>query len=91
MATKFVKIEQLTETQVQELKIRTWSIWEKEPSSFDWYYDSTEQCFFLEGEVTVITEYGDFEIKAGDFVTFSKGLKCTWIVKKQVRKHYNFE
>jgi uncharacterized cupin superfamily protein len=46
---------------------------------------------FLEGEVTVKTEEGDYEIKAGDFVTFAKGLKCTWIVKKQVRKHYNFE
>jgi elongation factor G len=30
------------------------------------------------------------EIKAGDLVTFPQGLKCTWQVKKAVRKHYKF-
>ncbi|MBI5540869.1 MAG: cupin domain-containing protein [Bacteroidia bacterium] len=85
-----VKIEKLTESQIEEKKIRKWSIWEKEISDFEWYYDSMEQCLFLEGEVTVKTYEGDYHIKKGDFVTFNKGLACTWQVKKAVKKHYKF-
>lgn len=91
MSIKSIKIEHLNDAQIQEMTIKTWPIWQKEPSTFDWFYDTTEKCLLLEGEVTVQTPEGNYEIKAGDFVTFSKGLKCTWIVKKAVRKHYNFE
>lgn len=85
-----VKIEKLTESQIEEKKISKWSIWEKEISDFEWYYDSMEQCLFLEGEVTVKTPEGDYQIKEGDFVTFNKGLACTWQVKKTVKKYYKF-
>ena len=85
-----VKIEHLTEEQIQAQGIRQWPIWEKEVSTFDWFYDNTEQCLILEGEVIVKTDQGDFEIKAGDFVTFEKGLECFWEIKKEIRKHYNF-
>jgi uncharacterized cupin superfamily protein len=85
-----VIIEKLTESQIEEKKIRKWSIWEKEISEFDWYYDSMEQCLFLDGEVTVKTPEGDINISNGDFVTFNKGLACIWQVKKPVRKHYKF-
>ena len=40
------------------------------------------------GEVVVKTERGEYRIKAGDLVTFPRGLKCTWKVKKLVRKVY---
>ena len=72
------------------LGIPTWPIWEKEVSRFDWYYDSEEECLILEGEVVVETPGGDYTIKAGDFVTFGKGLKCVWDIKKPIRKHYSF-
>ena len=85
-----VVIEKLTETQIEEKQIRKWSIWEKEISEFEWFYDSMEQCLFLEGEVTIKTPEGDFQISKGDFVTFNKGLRCTLQVKKAVRKHYKF-
>ncbi len=85
-----IKIEKLTAKEIDEKKIKQWPIWEKEISKFDWLYDETEQCLVLEGEVTVKTDEGEFEIKAGDFVTFEKGLKCFWDVKKDIRKHYNF-
>lgn len=85
-----VTIEKLTESQIEEKKIRNWSIWEKEVSEFEWYYDSMEQCLFLEGEVTVKTPEGDYQIRKGDFVTFNKGLACTWQVKKAVKKYYKF-
>ena len=46
----------------------------------------------LEGQVTVETEDGKkVKFGKGDFVTFPKGLSCTWIVEKPVRKHYNFK
>lgn len=28
-------------------------------------------------------------IKAGDFVTFPKGMSCVWDVKADFKKHYN--
>ena len=85
-----VKIEKLSKEELEKRGIFSWPIWEKEPSRFDWYYDSQEQCYFLEGDVTVQTEDGQYHIQAGDFVTFPQGLKCTWIVNQKVKKHYNF-
>jgi hypothetical protein len=87
---KKVIVEQLTNEQMEKRGIATWPIWEKEISRFDWFYDSDEECQIIEGEVVVETTDGNFLIKAGDFVTFKKGLKCVWDVKKPIRKHYNF-
>ena len=85
-----VIIKQLSESEIAERKIKTWPIWEKEVSRFDWLYDGDEECLILEGEVTIETSEGNYNIIGGDFVTFKKGLKCTWDVKKSIRKHYNF-
>ena len=85
-----VIIEKLTESEIEKRKIKSWSIWTKEISTFDWFYDSDEQCLILEGEFTVNTDEGDFKVKSGDFVTFKKGLKCFWIVEKPIYKHYKF-
>jgi len=86
-----VIIEKLTDEQVNQKGIKKWPIWTKEASTFDWYYDSDEECLILEGEVDVKTDERTYTIKAGDFVTFKKGLKCVWNVKKPIRKHYNFK
>jgi len=86
-----VKIEKLDETKVSDRGIQSWPVWTKEASRFDWFYDSTEECLILEGEVTVETDEGNFTIKEGDFVTFEKGLKCVWDIKKDIRKHFNFK
>jgi uncharacterized cupin superfamily protein len=86
-----IKIEKLSEDQINEMSVKNWPIWTKEVSKFDWYYDSKEQCLILEGKIIVETDEGNVEINAGDFVTFPKGLKCVWNVLEPVRKHYNFE
>ena len=70
-------------------------IWEKEESVFPWTYDSSETCLLLEGEVTVTpidqSQWGaPVSFRAGDLVTFPKGMSCTWDIKKAVRKHYRF-
>lgn len=85
-----VIVKKLTDSEIEDLKIKSWPIWTKEVSQFDWYYDGDEECLILEGEVIVETNEGNYTIKAGDFVTFKQGLKCVWDVKKPIRKHYNF-
>ncbi len=79
-----------TPKRLEELKAKTWDIWEKEPSTFDYFYDEQEVCYFLAGDVTVRTAEGEVHIQKGDLVTFPKGLRCTWQVKGAVRKHYKF-
>ncbi len=84
-------IEKPSEEKLAGLGVKFWPIWEKEISTFPWHYDCDEYCYLLEGEVEIETSEGIYSIKAGDFVTFKKGLLCTWNVKKAVRKHYKFD
>jgi uncharacterized cupin superfamily protein len=88
---KEVIIERLSQEALKSLGVFNWPIWVKEVSTFDWYYDTDEQCYFLEGEVEVETDNGTYRIKKNDFVTFKKGLSCKWKVIKPVKKHYNFK
>ena len=71
--------------------IALWMRGSKEVSVFDWEHDATETCYVLEGEVKVTTSEGEtIAFGAGDLVTFPRGLKCTWEVRKPIRKHYRF-
>jgi len=84
-------VQKLTQDQLKKMGVFQWPIWEKEVFRFPWVYDSIEECFFLEGKVTVETKDGkSLSFGRGDFVTFPKGLSCTWNIKEPVRKHYNF-
>ena len=85
-----IKVEKPSQEQLEKLKVAEWPIWTKEASTFDWYYDDQEMCYLLEGDVTVKTSEGQVSFGKGDFVTFPKGLSCTWHIKKDVRKHYQF-
>ncbi|MGB4270247.1 MAG: cupin domain-containing protein [Spirochaetota bacterium] len=87
-----VTVEKINEADLKKQGVFSWPIWQKEISDFDWYYDTTEQFYVLEGEVEVETEDGQkIVFGAGDFVTFPQGVKCRWHVKKPIRKHYNFK
>ena len=86
-----VEIKKPTQEELEKLNVKSWPIWEKEESKFDWHYDQTEECYLLEGEVDVELEGGNVvSFGQGDFVTFPKGLSCKWDIKKRVKKHYNF-
>ncbi len=85
-----VIIEKLNEQELKNRGVFNWPVWEKEKSKFDWYYDSDEECYIIEGEVVVETDKGEYILKPGDFVTFKKGLECVWNIKSDVKKHYNF-
>lgn len=87
-----IKVERLSQEELKKRGVFEWPIWEKEISRFDWHYDGIEECLFLEGEVLVEVKGGSsISFGKGDFVTFPQGLSCTWIVKEQVKKHYNFK
>lgn len=86
-----IKVEKPTRQFLEDRKVSSWGIWEKEVSRFNWHYDATEECYILEGEVVVETKDGSrVQFGKGDFVTLPKGLSCVWDIKKPVRKHYNF-
>ncbi len=84
-------VEKPDQEKLQKLKVKSWPIWEKEPSNFPWEYDEIETCYFLEGKVYIQTEDGkEIQIGKGDLVTFPKGLKCRWKIVEKVKKHYSF-
>jgi uncharacterized cupin superfamily protein len=87
-----IKVEKLSQDELKERGVFEWPIWEKAASVFDWHYDEIEECYFLNGKVSVHTKDGKkVSFGKGDFVTFPKGLSCTWNIKEDVRKHYNFK
>lgn len=87
-----IKVEKLNQDELKKRRISSWPIWEKEVSRFDWHYDTTEECFLLEGKVEVGTKDGKrISFGKGDFITFPKGLSCVWDIKEPVKKHYNFK
>jgi len=74
----------------EQKEAESWPIWEKEESSFPWEYDEKETCLILSGKAVVKTPEGNVEFGSGDYVVFPCGLKCTWDIKKKIRKHYQF-
>ena len=69
--------------------IKSWPIWECDPSKFKWNYNYKEICLIIEGQATISTQQGDFYfIKSGDLVEFPAGLYCEWEVNKSIKKHY---
>lgn len=87
-----IKVEKPTKTALKEKGVFSWPIWEKEVSRFDWHYDTIEECYLLEGAVTVETPDGtSVTFGKGDYVTFPKGLSCIWDISKPVKKHYRFK
>jgi len=93
-----IMVKKLTEEEKKEMLIPDrpagtgpWAVWECEPSTFDWHYDSLEKAYLYEGKVKVRTKDQKVELGPGDFVIFPKGLSCTWTVEKKVKKVYLFE
>ena len=76
---------------LHQLGVADWPIWSCGVSCFPWTYDEQENCLLLEGDVTVTPDGGEpVRFGAGDLVTFTAGLSCSWDVHAAVRKHYRF-
>ncbi len=86
-----IEVTQYEEEELEQEGVFDWPIWERDEEKFEWYYDKTELCYIIEGEVDITTEFETITIKAGDFVTFPKGLECVWDIQSAVKKHYSFE
>jgi len=87
-----IKVQKLNKEELEKIGVFGWSIWTKEASRFPWSYDCIEECYFLEGQVKLEVKGGKtVSFGKGDFVTFPKGLECTWDIKSPVKKHYNFK
>jgi len=85
-----IKIDKLSDEDINNMGVLSWPIWTCDVSEFDWEYGEKESCLLLEGEVEVKTDFETVNFTAGDFVVFPRGLKCRWRVIKPVRKHYIF-
>jgi len=76
---------------LNKLGCRSWSIWEKEASTFPWHYDEKETCLIIKGKVTVTPDGSEpVTFGTGDLVVFPQGMSCTWNVQEAVRKYYKF-
>ena len=84
-----VTVKKPSEEEIKEFK--TWPIWEKKVSEFDWEYSGKETCYILEGKAQIFDEASSIiaEFGPGDVVVFESGLKCTWKITENIRKHYN--
>ncbi|MGD8484936.1 MAG: cupin domain-containing protein [Thioalkalispiraceae bacterium] len=81
-----------SEAKLDVMGVYNWPTWKKEASTFPWSYDQQETCYILHGEVVVTPENGEpVTIVQGDLVTFPRGMNCTWEIKQDIKKHYNFE
>ncbi len=85
-----IEVRKPTQQELEQLNVKSWPIWECQPSTFDWEYTDKETCYILEGQVTVKADGQEVSFGKGDLVIFPKGLKCVWQVKEAVRKHYKF-
>ncbi len=87
-----IQIEQhASPAKLEVLGVFDWPEWSKEVSEFDWEYDRSETCYFVEGHAIVTPENGEpVEMGAGDLVVFPAGMRCRWKITKDVLKHYNF-
>ena len=86
------KIEKPSPDKLKQLNIDSWSPWDCDPSEFDWQYPETEIAYVQKGRVVVTEEGGEeVEVKAGDLVTFPKGMKCKWKVIERIEKVYTFQ
>jgi len=85
-----IEVLNLGAEELERKGVRSWPIWEKEVSRFEWFYDMEEACYILEGTVVVETEEETITIQKGDYVVFPKGLACVWDIKADIRKHYSF-
>ena len=89
--SKITVDHQPSQDKLDSLGILQCPTWSKEPSTFPWTYSEQETAYVLEGEVTVTADNGEsVSFGPGDLVIFPSGLKCTWHVKKALKKHYKF-
>jgi uncharacterized cupin superfamily protein len=70
-----ITVEKPEREKLDEMGVFSWPIWEKEVSEFEWFYDSPETFYVLEGEVEVEPAEGQpVRFGPGSLVTMPEGL-----------------
>jgi uncharacterized cupin superfamily protein len=76
-------------TKQEKEQAELWDTWSKGPSEFQWFYEDDETCLILEGNAEVFDARGySISFGSGDWVTFEKGLHCTWKINRKILKRY---
>ncbi|PIS46985.1 MAG: cupin [Elusimicrobia bacterium CG08_land_8_20_14_0_20_51_18] len=83
-------VKKISAEKIGELGIDKWPVWTSPAAEFDWFYEETETCYFLEGRAEISVGGKKTGFGAGELVVFPKGLKCVWKVIEPVKKHYGF-
>lgn len=85
-----MRVERINDKKIGEMGIKSWPVWEKEVSQFDWSYGEKETCYILEGKAVVVSDDGQEKIEfgPGDLVTFQENLNCRWNITEPIKKHY---
>lgn len=61
-------------------------MWDCTAGVFRWHFDCDETVHIVDGEVTVRSDDGVFDLKAGDTAYFPAGTETLWTVGTYVRK-----
>jgi uncharacterized cupin superfamily protein len=86
-----ISIQKLDLEALVKRDVFSWDVWEKEVSTFEYYYDEQESCYFTEGSATIADETGTvYFVTKGDFVVFPKGMRCVWNITEPVKKYFQF-
>jgi len=79
-------------SRLESLGVSKWPTWSKEVSVFPWFFHEQEIAYILEGECIITPEGGaPVTFGKGDLITFPAGLKASWEVKKELKKHYQLD
>ena len=86
-----ISVDNYSEEGLEEEGVCEWTVRKWDDEKLDWYYEETELCYIVEGEAVIATEFEPVTVRAGDFVTFPKGLECVWDVESELIMHYSCE
>ncbi len=72
------------------INIKKWPKWTGEPSTAEWSFDRIEMAYVIKGRMTItpLDSNRKIDIGQGDFIEFSKGLRCHVIIHQAVEKVY---
>ncbi len=63
--------------------------WRCEPMTFDYEFPGDEVFHIIEGTLFIKIEGGEsVTVKAGDIISFNKGVKSTWTVQSSFKKFF---
>jgi len=67
--------------------VKSWPVWECEPSKFQRNYDDKEICLIIEGQAIISSQNDNiYFIKAGDLVEFPAELDWGWEINTSIKK-----